>query len=159
MPPRAAAVAAGKNKQRKSSSPKVKADLDASATQLQRRLEQEKAWSEEATSMALFPAHRTFLLRCIKLRDAAWFQGGVIGVIFLAGILVAIQTYPIPPKSTATRVLHVLDQIVLWIFVIEIVVKLAAAGKKPWKHTAYSRGDQRPAACQQVRVVRPGHVW
>lgn len=34
-----------------------------------------------------------------KLRDAKWFQTSIIGVIFLAGILVGIQTYPITDQG------------------------------------------------------------
>eukprot|EP00949_MAST-11_sp_MAST-11-sp1_P000563 g563.t1 len=70
---------------------------------------------------------------CIETRDNKWFQTTMVGVIFLAGILVGIQTYPISNMDTL-RMLHVLDQIVLWGFVLEIVVKMVAEGKRPWRY-------------------------
>uniref|UniRef100_A0A7S1CLA3 Ion transport domain-containing protein n=1 Tax=Bicosoecida sp. CB-2014 TaxID=1486930 RepID=A0A7S1CLA3_9STRA len=60
------------------------------------------------------------------IRDASWFQSAIIGVIFVAGALVGIQTYEIQDDSITT-----LDDIVLGIFVMELVVKFIAEGKRP----------------------------
>ena len=68
-----------------------------------------------------------------KIADAAWFQNGITIVILLAGVLVGLETYPSLVERYHTP-LHVGDQIILWIFVAEIVVKMAAEGKKPWRY-------------------------
>lgn len=64
------------------------------------------------------------------LRDKKWFQTSIIIVIFLAGILVGIQTYDIQDESVID-VTTTLDELVMAIFIIEIVVKMAAEGHKP----------------------------
>lgn len=68
-----------------------------------------------------------------KIADSNWFQNSITIVILLAGVLVGIETYP----ETAEKhhhTLHILDQIILWIFVLEIVVKMGAEGKRPWRY-------------------------
>ena len=55
--------------------------------------------------------HEKCVRCCTDLRDNKWFQVSVIGVIFLAGILVGIQTYPIEPGSQTAVTLGVLDTI------------------------------------------------
>lgn len=68
-----------------------------------------------------------------KIADAAWFQNSITVVILLAGVLVGIETYP----GLVERFhgpLHIGDQVILWIFVAEIVVKMAAEGKRPWRY-------------------------
>jgi voltage-gated sodium channel len=68
-----------------------------------------------------------------KIANAAWFQNFITIVILLAGVLVGIETYPSMIEQHHT-VLHLGDQIVLWIFVAEIVIKMAAEGKQPWRY-------------------------
>lgn len=68
-----------------------------------------------------------------RLADAPWFQNGITAVILLAGVLVGVETY----HDFALRhqgVLHVLDQIIIWIFVGEVVVKMGAEGSRPWRY-------------------------
>ena len=68
-----------------------------------------------------------------QIADAAWFQNSVTAVILLAGVLVGVETY----HGFAARhqsLLHVLDQIIIWIFVLEVVVKMGAEGSKPWRY-------------------------
>jgi len=43
--------------------------------------------------------HDRIAKKFAHLRDAKWFQTSIIGVIFLAGILVGIQTYPLTDES------------------------------------------------------------
>ncbi len=67
-----------------------------------------------------------------QIADAAWFQNTITVVILLAGVLVGFETYP----GLVERFhgpLHIGDQIILWIFVVEILVKMLAEGKKPWR--------------------------
>lgn len=66
---------------------------------------------------------------CKQIADAAWFQNTITIVIILAGVLVGVETY----QDFAARhnaVIHVLDQIIIWIFVAEVLVKMAAEGKR-----------------------------
>lgn len=81
--------------------------------------------------LAVFPGHATIVHFSTKLRDNKYFKTGVIGVIFLAGILVGIQTYEITDPEFL-KTLSVMDTIVLDIFVLEVFVKLFAEGKLPW---------------------------
>lgn len=68
---------------------------------------------------------------CRDIRDSSLFQIFIILVIFGAGLLVGIQTYPL--SGVFAELVGVLDDMVLWIFVLELVVKLAAEGRYPWR--------------------------
>ncbi|MEM7609683.1 MAG: ion transporter [Myxococcota bacterium] len=70
---------------------------------------------------------------CKRLTESNQFQNFITAVIIFAGILVGAETYP----SFAERyhsVLHILDQIILWTFVAEIVLKTLAQGRRPWRY-------------------------
>lgn len=68
-----------------------------------------------------------------SIAEAKWFQNFIIGVILFAGVLVGVQTYP-SLEHEYHGILHLLDQIILWIFVAEIAVKMGAEGKQPWRY-------------------------
>lgn len=68
-----------------------------------------------------------------KIADSTLFGNFIIGVILLAGVIVGIQTYP-EMEAQYGKILHLADQIILWIFVFEVVVKILAEGKKPWQY-------------------------
>ncbi|HVJ21647.1 MAG TPA: ion transporter [Polyangiaceae bacterium] len=68
-----------------------------------------------------------------RVVDSNRFQTFVTFVILLAAVLVGIETYP----SAVARygdVLHALDKVVLGVFVLEIVMKMGAEGKRPWRY-------------------------
>jgi voltage-gated sodium channel len=67
-----------------------------------------------------------------KIVDAKWFQIFIILVIVSAGVVVGLETYPGLMESSGS-ILHLLDNIILWIFVLEIVLKIVAKGNKPWE--------------------------
>ena len=70
---------------------------------------------------------------CKQLADAPWFQNAITIVIVLAGVLVGIETY----QDFAARhhgVIHVLDQLIIWIFVAEVVIKMAAEGRRFYRY-------------------------
>lgn len=54
-------------------------------------------------------------------------------VIALAGALVGVETSPAMVAAHGD-LLHALDRVVLGIFVLEIVIKLAAEGSRPWRY-------------------------
>jgi voltage-gated sodium channel len=71
-----------------------------------------------------------------SLADAKWFQNFIILAILAAGLLVGIQTYEFssPAVRGMMKSLNVVDQIILWIFVAEILIKMGAEGTKPWRY-------------------------
>ena len=63
---------------------------------------------------------------------AAWFHRIVVGVILLAGLLAGLQTN----ASFVERhgwLLQGLEMLVLGVFIVEMVLKLAVHGRKPWR--------------------------
>ncbi len=66
-----------------------------------------------------------------KIAESPLFNNFIIGVILVAGIVVGIQTYP-SMRSDST--LSMLDSVILWIFVAEILIKMGAEGGKPWRY-------------------------
>jgi voltage-gated sodium channel len=68
---------------------------------------------------------------CKSISKNKWFQNSITIAILVAGVLVGIATYSeFSEKHKA--ILEVLNQIILGVFIIEIVVKIIAEGKKPW---------------------------
>ncbi len=68
---------------------------------------------------------------CKKLIEASWFQNFIILVILAAGVVVGFETYP-SIVATWGPTLHIANQIILWIFILEIAAKMIALGNKPW---------------------------
>ena len=69
---------------------------------------------------------------CRRIVEASWFTGFIITVIVFAGILVGLET------STSLVAEHgglidLLNNVVLAIFVAEIILKMTAACPKPWR--------------------------
>ena len=71
--------------------------------------------------------------RLKKIAESSLFQNFIIGVILAAGVIVGIQTYPSMVEAHG-HFLDLLDAIILWIFVAEIVIKMGAEGRKPWRY-------------------------
>ena len=67
------------------------------------------------------------------VRDHPAFQHTITAVILLAGVLVGMETYPAIVER-AGHAMHLLDQLILAIFVLEVVVKIGAEGNKPWRY-------------------------
>ena len=64
--------------------------------------------------------------------DSKLFQRSIVAVILLAGVLAGAETYP-ELVARHGALLHWLNAAVLWIFVAEIVLKMGAEGRSPWK--------------------------
>jgi voltage-gated sodium channel len=71
--------------------------------------------------------------KCKNIADSKWFQNMVTIAILIAGVLVGIATYS-DFSERHEGLLEILNDIVLFIFIIEILVKLIAEGKKPWNY-------------------------
>ena len=67
--------------------------------------------------------------RLKSITESRQFQIFFIGVILLSGVVVGLDSYP---KISAQygRILHVLDSIILWLFVFEIVIKMISLESK-----------------------------
>jgi len=68
-----------------------------------------------------------------KIAGAKWFQISVIIAILFAGILVGIETYSHFAEKNL-QILTFFNNFILFIFIVEIVVKMLAEGKKPWNY-------------------------
>ena len=70
---------------------------------------------------------------CKRIAESSRFQNFITGVILFAGALVGVETYPEMARRFAAP-MHVLDQVVLWIFMAEIAIKMIAEGRRPWRY-------------------------
>jgi len=68
-----------------------------------------------------------------RTAEARWFQRLITVVILLAGALVGVETDG-QIVARHAGLIHVLDQIIIWIFVAEMAVKMLAEGKRPWRY-------------------------
>lgn len=65
--------------------------------------------------------------------QSKWFQRFIIATIIFAGVLAGVET-DAAIVAANERLLRSLDAIVLGIFVIEVILKLAAHAPKPWNY-------------------------
>ena len=67
---------------------------------------------------------------CKGVADSQWFTNFILGVIVLAGVVVGMQTYK-EFEVENHALLSTLDTVILWIFVLEAVIKIISKGKRP----------------------------
>jgi hypothetical protein len=72
-----------------------------------------------------------------KIRDSKWFENSIFAVIVFAGIIVGLETYP-EIKNNYHSLLLLADNLVLWIFVIELIVRTGSEINKP--HRLFTSG-------------------
>ena len=63
------------------------------------------------------------------ITESRQFQIFFIGVILLSGVVVGLDSYP-EISSQYGRILHILDSIILWLFVFEIAIKMISLENK-----------------------------
>ncbi|GBG26479.1 Voltage-dependent L-type calcium channel subunit alpha-1C [Hondaea fermentalgiana] len=68
---------------------------------------------------------------CKQLTENDTFNGFVIFVILIAGVLVGLQSYP---AMETNAVVLIIDKFVLSVFIAECLVKIVAEHRKPWKY-------------------------
>ena len=68
-----------------------------------------------------------------KIVDSSLFQYFILGCILVAAVLVGCETYPYMVKNYG-GVLKVLNDVVLWIFVVEAALKMAQHGTKFYRY-------------------------
>ena len=71
-----------------------------------------------------------------KIAEASWFKNVIMAAILAAGILVGVQTYEMtsPAVRSNAGLLQLIDQVIIVIFVIEVIVKMGAEGTRPWNY-------------------------
>jgi voltage-gated sodium channel len=66
---------------------------------------------------------------------SAAFQRFILSLIIVSGVLVGMETYPAFSDATpAGRAISIIQDLILWVFVGEIVLKIAACGSRPWDY-------------------------
>lgn len=70
---------------------------------------------------------------CLQITRTRWFQNFILGVILLAGVLVGVQT---DTEIVARHydLIFWIDQLILFIFLMEIVIKMIAEGNRPLRY-------------------------
>ncbi|MBL9136871.1 MAG: ion transporter [Verrucomicrobiales bacterium] len=67
-----------------------------------------------------------------RIAESKGFQRTILGVIVAAGILVGAETDP-ALVARYGGFMKVLDQVILWTFVVELLIKLGAHGRRWWR--------------------------
>ncbi len=68
-----------------------------------------------------------------NIAESGWFQGFILLTILAAAVVVGLETSPSLLESHG-HLLHLLDRVILGIFVVEIVIKMGQFGQKPWRY-------------------------
>jgi voltage-gated sodium channel len=70
-----------------------------------------------------------------KFVHSAGFQQFILALIVISGILVGFETYPAFDESTDIgKAINLIQQVILGIFVVEILLKIIACGSRPWDY-------------------------
>ena len=70
---------------------------------------------------------------CKKIVDSKWFPNFILAVILLAAVTVGLETYP-EIVERFREPLQIINNMILSIFVIEIIVKMAAHGRRWYRY-------------------------
>jgi voltage-gated sodium channel len=70
-----------------------------------------------------------------KIVSSGWFNWFFIGLIVLISMLMGLQTYP-SVRAQYGAVFEVIDTVILFLFVVEQILRILAEGRKPWKYFA-----------------------
>lgn len=63
------------------------------------------------------------------------FQRVILALIVISGVLVGFETYPAFSEGTPVgNAIIAVQHVILWIFVVEQVLKIAACGSRPWEY-------------------------
>ncbi len=118
--------------------------------------------------MTAEPAPLAWAQRCERLVSAPAFQRAVVVLILLAGVLVGLETYPTIVERAGPAI-NVLNAAVLILFSLELVIRISAYGRRPWRFFAdfwnvfdfvivvlcvLPIGAEHAAAARLVRLLR-----
>jgi voltage-gated sodium channel len=68
-----------------------------------------------------------------QIVNSGLFRYFILAVILLSGVIVGIETYP-EFHARFAHSLHLIDQTIIYIFLVEIILKLLAYGRRPWDY-------------------------
>ncbi|MEM6332930.1 MAG: ion transporter [Planctomycetota bacterium] len=68
-----------------------------------------------------------------RVVDSKWFQHGVLGLIVVAAVLVGLETSRSVMDAWGDLI-HTLDKVILWLFVVEAVLKMARHGTRFYRY-------------------------
>lgn len=70
-----------------------------------------------------------------QVTQQAYFSRIIIGLILLTSILVGVETLPqFDPSSRWGQFVLMVQDIILWLFLIETVIKIGSHGTRPWEY-------------------------
>lgn len=70
-----------------------------------------------------------------RIVESNAFNRLVVGAILLAAILIGVETFPeFDPSAPMGKGIQVAQDAILWLFVIEAVLKIGAHGRRPWAY-------------------------
>ncbi|MFS0723137.1 ion transporter [Paenibacillus sp. 1P07SE] len=90
---------------------------------------------------------RSFIRELVEHR---YFQPAVIGIILLNGIIIVLETYYV-----GHPLLFALDRIIIWIFVLEMVLKTVGLGPKTYLSDRWHRFDFAIVAASLIFYSTP----
>lgn len=70
---------------------------------------------------------------CRIVVNHPWFDWCILSVIMAAAVVVGMETYP-HLDAKYGHILHTLDRIILWIFVVEAAMKITQFGRRPQEY-------------------------
>lgn len=76
---------------------------------------------------------RSLSQKCRHIAESSWFNNFIIITILAAGVVVGIQTYG-EQVAEWKWLLNIADQLILFIFLVEVIIKMTAEGNKPWRY-------------------------
>jgi voltage-gated sodium channel len=68
-----------------------------------------------------------------QIVNSGLFRYFILSLILASGVIVGIETYPAVHERFA-HTLNLIDQIIIYVFLVEIILKLLSYGKKPWAY-------------------------
>lgn len=68
-----------------------------------------------------------------NLVESGIFRYFILSLILLSGVIVGLETYP-EIYSKYAGLFKVIDKVIIYIFVVEILLKLISKGKRPWEY-------------------------
>ena len=68
-----------------------------------------------------------------RIAESSWFQGTIIGAIIVASIVMGLETDPAIVRNFGT-LLNAIDGLILGLFVVEVLIKIGACGRQPWRY-------------------------
>jgi voltage-gated sodium channel len=70
-----------------------------------------------------------------RIADSKQFHDFILALIVLSGILVGLETYPpFHPDTPVGHILIRIQDVILWLFVLEAAIKIGSFGKRPWRY-------------------------